>query len=111
MRNLMILAPLLSLFACGGADPAAACNDAQDAGIACYEEAYPATGTGTGTATGTAVDTCAAYENYEGEDADALIEYFDCQKTAWDVADCTTGESYLAAYTDLITTCTITVVE
>ncbi len=103
MRNLMILAPLLSLFACGGADPAAACNDYTAAAAACAEEAFPTATDGTAEP----IDVCAGYDNYEGDDADALVEWFDCQTAAWEAADCSTAEGYTAAAADMMTNCTM----
>lgn len=96
MRNLMTLAPLLALFACGGADPAQSCEDYLAAVEACYAESDLEMGDMSA--------ACAGQDELSGDAAQASADLFDCYAEAYSAGDCSTAEG-ITAVTDAQTAC------
>ena len=100
MRNLMMIAPLLGMFACGGADPTKSCEDYVAAYTACFDEM--------GTGTPAVDDTfCTAYSDLKGDEASTAADYLDCLAAAYNDADCSTAEGLATAGTASLD-CTVT---
>ncbi len=96
MRNLMIFAPLLALFACGGADPAQACEDYLAAVETCYADATVEMGDMSA--------ACAGQDELTGDAASASADIFNCYADAYSAGDCTTAEG-ITAVSDEMTAC------
>lgn len=89
----------LTLAACGGPDPAAACENYLNAVDTCFGEAGD---------DDVPVDTsfCAAYDNLSGSAAAEAEDLLNCYADTISAADCSDSETAFDAYAGLISECT-----
>lgn len=90
MRTILI-ATLLGLAACGGANPERACEDVMSAAEACAADMGV-----TGTTTAVDANYCATtYGELKGDAADAAVELLNCQADAYNGTDCASTEGMM----------------
>lgn len=88
----MLTVLFLGLAACGSADVSSACEAYEEAWLACIDIAFDANEADKSSIEAVARGTCAAYEDVEDKDTEALL---DCYADTFRTGDCSDPEAYI----------------